>query len=82
MIGGAGSPLDGRDARYDMSPDDRCNHPRPPCAMSVTNGMQHAAERSGTPVPVVVERIRAMLEAGAIRRGRQMLMTTSLADGA
>lgn len=37
---------------------------------------------SGVPLPVVLERIRAMLEAGVIRRVRQTLLATSLAEGA
>lgn len=40
------------------------------------------ADESGVPVDVVIERIRAMLEAGTIRRVRQTLMSTSLAPGA
>ncbi|MGD9894626.1 MAG: Lrp/AsnC family transcriptional regulator [Dehalococcoidia bacterium] len=40
------------------------------------------AARSGVPVPLVIERIRAMLEAGTIRRVRQTLMSTNLAAGA
>ncbi|MBV8299252.1 MAG: Lrp/AsnC family transcriptional regulator [Candidatus Eremiobacteraeota bacterium] len=40
------------------------------------------AERSGIPVATVLERIVAMLRAGTIRRVRQTLMATSLADGA
>jgi DNA-binding Lrp family transcriptional regulator len=40
------------------------------------------AARSGVPVPVVIERIRAMIEAGTIRRVRQTLMSTNLAAGA
>jgi DNA-binding Lrp family transcriptional regulator len=40
------------------------------------------AERSGVELPTVLERIRAMMEAGVIRRVRQTLMTTSLAHGA
>lgn len=40
------------------------------------------AEKSGQPLETVLERIRAMLEAGVIRRVRQTLMTTSLAPGA
>ena len=39
------------------------------------------ARESGVELPVVIERIRAMLEAGTIRRVRQTLMTTSLAPG-
>ncbi|MBL9175406.1 MAG: Lrp/AsnC family transcriptional regulator [Verrucomicrobiales bacterium] len=34
------------------------------------------------PVPMVAERLRAMLEAGVIRRIRQTLLATNLADGA
>jgi hypothetical protein len=40
------------------------------------------AELSGVPLPVVIERIRAMLNAGTIRRVRQTLITNRLADGA
>jgi hypothetical protein len=40
------------------------------------------AERSGVDGETVVERIRAMLRAGTIRRVRQTLMATNLAEGA
>jgi hypothetical protein len=40
------------------------------------------ARRSGVALDVVVERIRAMLEAGTIRRVRQTLLSTNLAEGA
>jgi len=40
------------------------------------------AQRSGVEVEVVIERIRAMLEAGTIRRVRQTLLATNLAHGA
>jgi len=40
------------------------------------------ARQTGLPVEVVIERIRAMLEAGIIRRVRQTLLATNLADGA
>jgi DNA-binding Lrp family transcriptional regulator len=40
------------------------------------------AEKSGVPVDVVLERIRAMLEAGVIRRVRQTMLSTKLAHGA
>ncbi|MGH7662214.1 MAG: Lrp/AsnC family transcriptional regulator, partial [Vulcanimicrobiaceae bacterium] len=40
------------------------------------------AERSGVPIDTVLERVNAMLRAGTIRRVRQTLMATSLADGA
>jgi len=39
------------------------------------------AEKSSTPVNVVIERIQAMLRAGTIRRVRQTLMATNLAQG-
>jgi len=39
-------------------------------------------ERSGVPVETVIERLRALLEAGTIRRVRQTLLSTNLADGA
>jgi hypothetical protein len=40
------------------------------------------AEKSGVGVDVVMERIREMLRAGTIRRVRQTLMATNLAEGA
>ncbi len=40
------------------------------------------ARRSGVPLDTVVERVRALLEAGTIRRVRQTLLATNLADGA
>ena len=40
------------------------------------------AERSGIELPLVIERIRAMLEAGTIRRVRQTLLANKLAPGA
>lgn len=40
------------------------------------------AQRSGVDVDTVIERIRAMLRAGTIRRVRQTLMATNLAEGA
>lgn len=40
------------------------------------------ARRAGVPVAIVIARVRAMLAAGTIRRVRQTLMTTSLAEGA
>jgi len=40
------------------------------------------AARSGVPVETVIERIRALLAAGTIRRVRQTLLSTNLADGA
>lgn len=43
---------------------------------------QHIAERSGVDLETVLLRIRAMLEAGVIRRVRQTLLATKLAHGA
>ncbi len=40
------------------------------------------AEQSGIPLETVLERIRAMVEAGTIRRVRQTLLATNLATGA
>jgi AsnC-like ligand binding domain len=40
------------------------------------------AEQSGVELEVVIERIQAMLKAGTIRRVRQTLMATNLAEGA
>jgi DNA-binding Lrp family transcriptional regulator len=39
------------------------------------------AEKSDVELPLVLERIRAMLEAGVIRRVRQTLLSTKLAHG-
>src|SRR6202030_2135353 len=39
------------------------------------------AELSGVELPVVIERIQAMVKAGTIRRVRQTLMATNLAPG-
>jgi DNA-binding Lrp family transcriptional regulator len=43
---------------------------------------QAIAEKSGVPFDEVVERVRAMLAAGVIRRVRQTLLSTKLARGA
>ena len=43
---------------------------------------QYIAEQSGLPFDTVVERIRAMLAAGVIRRVRQTLLANKLAEGA
>jgi len=40
------------------------------------------AEQSGVDAEMVIERVRAMLRAGTIRRVRQTLMATNLAEGA
>ncbi len=40
------------------------------------------AEKSDVPLEIVIERIRAMLEAGVVRRVRQTLLSTKLAHGA
>jgi DNA-binding Lrp family transcriptional regulator len=40
------------------------------------------AAASGVELPVVLERLRAMLEAGTVRRIRQTLIATNLAEGA
>jgi hypothetical protein len=48
----------------------------------VADPFSEIAEKSGVDVEIVVERLRAMLAAGTIRRIRQTLMATSLAPGA
>ena len=48
----------------------------------VRNPWREIAEGCGLPVDLVIERIRAMLQAGTIRRVRQTLMATDLAPGA
>jgi DNA-binding Lrp family transcriptional regulator len=48
----------------------------------VREPFQKIADRSGVPVDVVMQRIAAMLRAGTVRRVRQTLLATNLADGA
>ncbi|HEX8898098.1 MAG TPA: Lrp/AsnC family transcriptional regulator, partial [Chthoniobacterales bacterium] len=48
----------------------------------VREPFEEIAARSGVPVETVMARIAAMLEAGTIRRVRQTLLATNLADGA
>jgi hypothetical protein len=48
----------------------------------VRDPMREIARASELPVDLVMERIRAMLQAGTIRRVRQTLMATDLAPGA
>ncbi len=48
----------------------------------VREPFQEIAKRSGVAVDVVMARIAAMLRAGTIRRVRQTLLATNLADGA
>jgi len=48
----------------------------------VRNPMQEIAHRAGIDVAIVVERIQAMLSAGVVRRVRQTLLATNLAQGA
>ncbi len=43
---------------------------------------QEISRRSGIELSIVLQRIRAMLEAGTIRRVRQTLLATNLAEGA
>ncbi len=43
---------------------------------------QTIAEQSGVDLPIVIERIQAMLEGGVIRRVRQTLLANKLAEGA
>src|SRR5947207_5124755 len=48
----------------------------------VREPFQEIARRSGVDVDVVMARIAAMVRAGTIRRVRQTLLATNLADGA
>src|SRR5256885_16560698 len=48
----------------------------------VREPFQQIASRSGVDVEVVMARIAAMLRAKTIRRGRQTLLATNLAEGA
>src|SRR6478735_224538 len=47
-----------------------------------TDPLGEIARLSGVELPIVIERIQAMLRAGTIRRVRQTLMATNLARGA
>ena len=47
-----------------------------------TDPLGQIALQSGVELPIVIERIQAMLRAGTIRRVRQTLMATNLAKGA
>jgi hypothetical protein len=46
------------------------------------NPLAEIARQSGVEIPVIIERIQAMLRAGNIRRVRQTLLATNLAQGA
>jgi hypothetical protein len=46
------------------------------------NPFQAIADKAGLPIDIVLQRIGAMLESGTIRRVRQTLMATNLAQGA
>lgn len=48
----------------------------------VRHPLNEIARQSGVDVRTVIERIRAMLEAGTVRRVRQTLLATNLAQGA
>src|SRR6059036_2214265 len=48
----------------------------------VRDPIEVIAAQSGVDADTVIERIRAMLRAGTIRRVRQTLMATNLAEGA
>jgi hypothetical protein len=48
----------------------------------VRNPFREIADRAGLDIETVMERIRAMLEAGTVRRVRQTLLATNLAQGA
>lgn len=46
------------------------------------NPIGEIAKRSGVPAEIVIERLQAMLRAGVVRRVRQTLLATNLAQGA
>jgi len=46
------------------------------------NPMAEIAKRANLPVDVVIERIQSMLRSGVVRRVRQTLLATNLAQGA
>ncbi|HMJ05124.1 MAG TPA: Lrp/AsnC family transcriptional regulator, partial [Chthoniobacterales bacterium] len=48
----------------------------------VREPFEEIAQRSGVAVEIVMARIAAMLRAGTVRRVRQTLLATNLADGA
>jgi hypothetical protein len=78
LIAGVASPVSARDhvnrSILEVSEDRVRGFVRDP--------MRTIAGLANVPMPVVVERIRAMLEAGTIRRVRQTLLATNLAQGA
>src|SRR4051794_32834650 len=47
-----------------------------------TDPLDQISRQSGVDLPIVIERIAAMMRAGTIRRVRQTLMATNLARGA
>lgn len=48
----------------------------------VREPFEEISQRSGIPAEIIMERIAAMLQAGTVRRVRQTLLATNLADGA
>lgn len=48
----------------------------------VRNPFSEISKRSGVPLDVVIERIQAMLRSGVVRRVRQTMLATNLAQGA
>ena len=69
-----------RDQRPDQRPDS-CRSPRTRSRDSRPIRSGEIARQSGVDLPIVIERIQAMLRAGTIRRVRQTLMATNLAKG-
>src|SRR3972149_5979313 len=87
MSGATTSPPGGRAESLPPALDDPVNPATLAVPENKLEGFQRApfgeiARRSGVPIETVIERVQALLQAGTIRRVRQTLLSTNLADGA
>ena len=87
MSGATTSPPGGRARSLPLALDDPINTAILAVSEDKLEGFQRdpfgeIARRSDVPVETVIERVRALLQAGTIRRVRQTLLSTNLADGA
>jgi len=87
MSGATTSPPGGRAESLPLALDDPVNTAILAVSEDKLEGFQRdpfgeIARRSGVPIETVIERVQALLQAGTIRRVRQTLLSTNLADGA
>ena len=87
MSGATASPPGGRAESLPLALDDPVNTAILAVSEDKLEGFQRdpfgeIARRSGVPIETVIERVQALLQAGTIRRVRQTLLSTNLADGA